>query len=306
MNDRTPFTYLIGWSAFGVFYYGVKTSKGCHPKDLWTKYFTSSRHVKECREKHGEPDILEIRRVFNSVKDALGWEARVLKRMAAHKHPSFLNKSVCGILFNTTGRTYAHAAETRLKIGAWNKGRVLSEETRAKISEARMGKPLSEEHRAKLSIAGRGRITSDATREKLSVALKGRVFSAEHNSKVSRTKSHTYRVLTPEGVEINVVGLRLFCRENGLKQSHMAEAALGKSRHHKGWQVRRCGDETPFFNQSALHNRRIHRLTSPSGEEVVIENVAKFCRDNGLDERAVARVWSGEYKHHKGWRSSYV
>lgn len=306
MNDRRPFTYLIGWSAFGVFYYGVRTARGCNPSDLWTKYFTSSKYVKEFREKNGEPDILQIRRVFNTVKDALGWEARVLKRISAHKHPSFLNKSVCGMLFNTTGITYNHTIETRLKISASNKGKVLSDETRAKIAAAHNGKVLSEAHRAKMAIASRGRVKSDATREKLSIALKGKVRSTEQRSRMSVAKSHCYRVMTPDGEEINVIGLRPFCREHGIMPSHMLEAAAGKTSHHKGWQVRRFGDETPFLDRATLHKFRVHSLISPNGDEFMIANVAQFCRDNELDPSAIARVWSGEYKQHKGWRGSYV
>ena len=39
--DRTPYTYLIGWSNLNKFYYGVRYGKGCHPSDLWVKYFGS-------------------------------------------------------------------------------------------------------------------------------------------------------------------------------------------------------------------------------------------------------------------------
>lgn len=99
-------------------------------------------------------------------------------------------------------------AETRIKMSAWQQGKVLSEETRRKISEAsigrkdtletrikksksHMGKKLSPEviqkltlaHRdkvdlksqgRKLGLSNKGRIHSNATRQKLSDALKGK------------------------------------------------------------------------------------------------------------------------------------
>ena len=47
------YTYLIGWTKYNIQYYGVRYAKGCHPDDLWKTYFTSSKYVKEFREKNG-------------------------------------------------------------------------------------------------------------------------------------------------------------------------------------------------------------------------------------------------------------
>ena len=64
-----PYTYLIGWSKLNKYYYGVRYAKNCHPSDLWTKYFTSSKYVKQFREENGEPDIIEIRKTFSNIKE---------------------------------------------------------------------------------------------------------------------------------------------------------------------------------------------------------------------------------------------
>lgn len=53
-----PYTYLIGWSNQNKWYYGVRTAKNCHPGDLWTTYFTSSKYVKQFITQYGEPDII--------------------------------------------------------------------------------------------------------------------------------------------------------------------------------------------------------------------------------------------------------
>lgn len=91
MHIYTPYTYLIGWSSFNKWYYGVRYAKGCHPKDLWVTYFTSSRHVKQFRESHGEPDIIQIRKTFNNFAEALTWEEKVLKRMNVASENKWIN-----------------------------------------------------------------------------------------------------------------------------------------------------------------------------------------------------------------------
>ena len=58
----TPYTYLLGWSEHNTWYYGVRYAKGCHPSDIWKKYFTSSKHVKNFVKMHGDPDVIEDRK----------------------------------------------------------------------------------------------------------------------------------------------------------------------------------------------------------------------------------------------------
>src|SRR5574343_18298 len=73
-EDRTPYTYLIGWTQHQKFYYGVRFAKNCHPSDLWKSYFTSSKHVKNFRIQFGEPDLISVRRTFTSIDTARKWE----------------------------------------------------------------------------------------------------------------------------------------------------------------------------------------------------------------------------------------
>jgi len=58
-KETVPYTYLIVWTSLKekIWYYGSRSKIGCHPDDFWVKYFTSSKYVKELREKLGEPDI---------------------------------------------------------------------------------------------------------------------------------------------------------------------------------------------------------------------------------------------------------
>ena len=87
----TPYTYLLRWSKTGRYYYGAQYGRKAHPSNLWTKYFTSSKKVSEYRKLYGDPDIIEIRKIFANKKDCLNWEQKILLRII--KDPKCLNIS---------------------------------------------------------------------------------------------------------------------------------------------------------------------------------------------------------------------
>ena len=89
-----PFTYLVKHIPTNRYYYGVKIKKGCHPYDLWTKYFTSSKKVKGLIKRYGKKSfIFEIRKTFKTQQAALNWENKVLRRMKVIYRNDFLNQS---------------------------------------------------------------------------------------------------------------------------------------------------------------------------------------------------------------------
>lgn len=88
---NVPYTYLIGWSKLNKWYYGVRYAKDCHPSDLFTTYFTSSKQVKVHIINHGHPDVKLIRREFDSVDDARKWETTVLRRMKVKTDSKWIN-----------------------------------------------------------------------------------------------------------------------------------------------------------------------------------------------------------------------
>lgn len=91
MEDRTPYTYLIGWTSHNKYYYGVRYAVGCNPNELWKTYFTSSKEVKRFVENFGNPNIIQIRKVFSKKEKACEWETKVLKRINAKDRSDFLN-----------------------------------------------------------------------------------------------------------------------------------------------------------------------------------------------------------------------
>jgi hypothetical protein len=123
MSIYKPYTYLIGWTVHNKWYYGVRYAKNCNPSDLWVKYFTSSKKVKEFRQINGEPDVIQIRKIFNDDKSAKRWEDKVLRRMKVHINDNFINirkDTFKGVVFTDEMRKKngdAHRGQI-----PWNKG----------------------------------------------------------------------------------------------------------------------------------------------------------------------------------------
>ena len=102
--DRTPYTYLIGWTDLDVWYYGRRTAKGCHPEELFITYFTSSNIVDDVRAEYGEPDVIKVHKYFSTIDACKKQEERFLKRVGAAKNPRFLNLSNGDLKWDGTGK----------------------------------------------------------------------------------------------------------------------------------------------------------------------------------------------------------
>ena len=46
-------------------------------------------------------------------------------------------------------------------------------------------------------------------------------------------------------------------------------------------------------------------VTAPDGTEVVVFNLHKFCRDNGLNSPSMSDIIAGRRKQHKGYKARY-
>lgn len=176
-----PYTYLIGWSKLNLWYYGSEyayKTKVAHPNNLWTTYFTSSKLVKYTREICGEPDVVQIRRIFDTQKACQLWEDKVLKKMNVMNDEKWLNKTN-NVNFN--GMTDYQ----RLQISKAMKGKKRKnfKKTDAfmksclnnvlKATEAIRGKPKSLEWRQKMTtkINGMyGKKHSEETKIKMKIA----------------------------------------------------------------------------------------------------------------------------------------
>jgi group I intron endonuclease len=77
------------------------------------------------------------------------------------------------------GDNYEKTPETRAKLSASNKGRVMSEEWRKNMSIAAKGRTATEETRLKMRKAQKGRIITDETKQKLRDANLGKKQTAD-------------------------------------------------------------------------------------------------------------------------------
>jgi len=115
MYIYTPYTYLIGWSSLNKWYYGCSyksKTKNANPHQLWKSYFTSSKIVKQFRKLYGEPDVIQIRKTFNTAEKALEWEAVVIIRMRMVEDDRFLNQRNMSGKFKNKGG-YKHTEKSR-------------------------------------------------------------------------------------------------------------------------------------------------------------------------------------------------
>ena len=90
------YTYLIGWKKQNKFYYGARWAKNCKPTDLWCTYFTSSKHVKSFYKENGDPDVIQIRKIFDDSEKCKAYERRVLLKLNVLQKDMWLNKNING------------------------------------------------------------------------------------------------------------------------------------------------------------------------------------------------------------------
>jgi len=123
-----------------------------------------------------------------------------------------------------------------------------SESTRLKISQIQIGKKISEATRRKMSIARMGNKNSlgykhtEETLAKRKAVRTGMHYSPEaHARYVSRRRARmkTYLVISPDGKEQPIVGLKAFCKEHGLSLEYFGQILRGKGKQQKGgWTIK--------------------------------------------------------------------
>lgn len=189
-----PYTYLIGWSRCNIWYYGARWASGCSPTDLWGSYFTSSKEVAKTRALWGDPDVVQIRKVFDGGIEARAWEERVIRRVGAVRSPHWLNRG-------NGGRHFAGPSEEeKIRISERLRGVPKTEESKAKLraawkrrKENWVHRPHSAESKAKMRAAKIGIPRSDETKAKLRAVNLGKTISSEAKAKISATNTGSKR-----------------------------------------------------------------------------------------------------------------
>lgn len=196
-----PFTYYLYHKPTGLKYYGVRYSKRCDPKDLWTTYFTSSPIVKQMIKEYGVDSFsFKLRKTFNTSEEALLWENRVLTRLNAASNPQWINRNNGGRLFKGP---VTHSATARSKMSKKNKGIPKTEEHRKKISESSLkDREKRRQEGWKMPEGFAERMLK--TRKQKIEAGEINPYSAERNAKMSASKKGTRRHYLPDGSFIMV------------------------------------------------------------------------------------------------------
>lgn len=187
-----PYTYILEWAAHNKRYIGARWSKNCHPNDLWSKYFTSSKYVKQFVKENGAPDIILIDQVFDHQNDAIAREDFLLRKYNAPQNPIFLNKAM-GMVYDfndpdirkTQSKSRIgtkHSEETKKKIGIAARGRHFSAEAREKMRQKALGHTRN-----------KGKIRTEEVRKKLSQA---------HLKRWARIKSESPPILNKHSNDI--------------------------------------------------------------------------------------------------------
>lgn len=181
----TPYTYLIGWPELNKWYYGSRYAKGCDPSELWVKYFTSSKQVKEFRKKHGEPTVKTVRKIFVDSVSVRMWEHRVLKRLKVIHDDKWLNKTdnkaiapqpgELNPMFGKVGEL-SHRCGSTLPI---HSKKIIGEKSRLK--KGNMPPGFSEKMREIVT----GRKHKISTKQNISNSLTGRNLSDDHKKNIS-------------------------------------------------------------------------------------------------------------------------
>jgi hypothetical protein len=192
MNIYIPYTYLIGWTHLNKYYYGVRYSKKCNPSDLWVSYFTSSKIVKHYRVEHGEPDVIQIRKLFDNPQSARLWEYKVLKRLGCIKDTKWLNQSNAGETFFFVERSPEHRKKQSIALKGRKLGPQSEEQKRNKsirMTGVKRG-PQSPEHKAKRAAAMKGQKRSEEAKQNIRLARLD--YIAKQNQQLIQSNSSTY------------------------------------------------------------------------------------------------------------------
>ena len=173
MSIYQPYTYHIVWTALDKHYYGVRYKKNCNPSDFWVSYFTSSKCVKKFRNIYGEPDVIEIRKIFETGEEALNWEQRVLKKLKIMTNEKWLNASIG----KPSMGGKKHSPETIIKMKK-PKPHGFGEKIR-KFQKSRL-KTLK--HRENLKLSHLGKILSKESIKKRTATFKERFEQGLYNN----------------------------------------------------------------------------------------------------------------------------
>ena len=253
-GKKVAYTYLIGWTQNDVWYYGVRYAKDSSPEDLWSTYFTSSKYVQEYRKKIGEPDHIEVRRVFRNTKSAIDCEDRVIRTLKLYENKRFLNKSYSGSIYydeDVRQKLSNHAKKPRSekfkkarsetmkemwKNGVYDDRIAQTEEHKSAVSAALKKRYSNQDHhcvRTKRSEIAK-KSTSDTLKsyfETLDKTKKSDIYGKGAKKNIGKKRSDETKKRLSENAKNRKLVECEFCGKNVTSQSLGRYHKEGKCRH---------------------------------------------------------------------------
>ena len=190
----TPFSYYLYHIPTQKHYYGIRYAKNCDPSELWTTYFSSSAVVKNMIREYGaESFLFQVRKTFNTGKDAIIWEHKVLRRLDAASRPEWINRHNGGKKFK----------------GPKHHSDVTKEILRKKITGIKRNEQTIEKHRKNSKLREQQKREQNwkmpkSARESISLTLRKpeiqeKIYTPERNAKMAKSKKGTKRHYLPDG-----------------------------------------------------------------------------------------------------------
>ena len=129
-----PFVYVVREKSSGKKYIGSRTAVNCMLTDMGSRYFTSSKYVKEIWEE--DLSSFEVIEIYpcESNHSALILEEILIKEKDAVFNDEYYNLGFAGVLYNKSGTKITD--DHKRIISESNKGKIKSTETKTKMSEA--------------------------------------------------------------------------------------------------------------------------------------------------------------------------
>lgn len=258
--NTQPFTYRISWTEYDKHYYGVKYAIGCKPEDLWVTYFTSSPSVKEFILKHGDPDIIQIRKTFKCRDTAIKWESKVLKRIKAASNIKYLNRN--------------ESPAPPVMYGDENPSRRIDVREKLRMSSANRPKP-SEDIKQKISFTKRKKNITNYFRNKKykEEPVKSELYKLNNWVSFLEDMGKYKKIINTLKIRINLISLiekkpypKDRKRSKRGKMSSISNAKLGTkwyTNQHTG-EIRafRLNDEIPIGFVPGMKNRKKPKIFS--------------------------------------------
>lgn len=156
--------------------------------------------------------------------------------------------------------------------------------------EGTTGHYKTDECKRILSIKATGRFHTKESKEHMSRIKIGKKFDEAHRMKMSESAKGVAK--TPEHKQNASIS-----RLNYIKTQTKEEREYHALRTLESYNKKTQSEKDAIAAKRSL----VGIMRSPGGEEILVQNFKKFCRENNLSATTFREVFQGKYRQHKGW-----